>query len=105
MEVVHLKTHPVEMRNAEEHSSGLCAKEVGGYFELELPDFSELYPAALKFQSARAAFRALLQGGTCTHVLMPAYTCDSMIRAADEAVFFIVSPRDTTKLRMQKAPK
>lgn len=55
-------------------------KPIGGYFELELPQvFSEKYPSALKYQSARAAFSALLQRmPNIKRVWMPSYICDTM---------------------------
>lgn len=57
------------------------SKAIGGYFELELPlEKREKYPGALKFQSARAAFYALLQKmQTVRRVFAPAYICDSML--------------------------
>jgi hypothetical protein len=55
-------------------------KAIGGYFELELPQpVAHLYPDALKFQSARAAFYALLNKGKPNRVWMPKYICDSML--------------------------
>jgi hypothetical protein len=55
-------------------------KETGGYFELELPEKDgHLYPEALKFQSARAAFYALLEAGKPKCIWMPKYICDSML--------------------------
>jgi len=65
-----------------------CAKpltEIGGYFGLELPDYGELYADAIKFQSGRAAIRASLECNGITHVLMPAYICDSIIKSAVDA--------------------
>jgi hypothetical protein len=54
-------------------------KAIGGYFELELPPAAaHLYPDALRFQSARAAFYALLNAGKPKRVWMPKYTCDSI---------------------------
>lgn len=57
------------------------SKAIGGYFELELPlEKREKYPEALKFQSARAAFYALLQTTQNVRcVYAPAYICDSML--------------------------
>ena len=55
-------------------------KAIGGYFELELPaPVAHLYPDALRFQSARAAFNALLNTGKPNRVWMPKYICDSML--------------------------
>jgi len=53
---------------------------IGGYFEFELPSSKTyLYSDAVKFQSARAAFYALLEKGKPNRVWMPNYICDSMI--------------------------
>ncbi|NOR69317.1 MAG: hypothetical protein GQ532_06405 [Methylomarinum sp.] len=53
---------------------------IGGYFEFELPvSKTHLYSDAIKFQSARAAFYALLEEGKPNRVWMPNYICDSMI--------------------------
>jgi len=52
---------------------------IGGYFELELPPARPpAFPGALRFQSARAAFFALLQAGRPGRVWMPDYLCESM---------------------------
>lgn len=59
--------------------------EVGGYFELDLPDYGDLYDDVIKFQSARAAVRAVLESNKITHVMMPAYICDSIIKSATDA--------------------
>jgi hypothetical protein len=60
-------------------------KAIGGYFELELPRSAlpEKYPAAIKYQSARAAFLALLRHlPNCKRVWVPYYICDSMLAPA-----------------------
>lgn len=55
-------------------------RAIGGYFELELPaSQGERYPQAQGFQSARAAFLALLLTGKPSRVWVPWYLCDSMI--------------------------
>lgn len=55
------------------------APSIGGYFELELPAPKPfLHPQALRFQSARAAFLALLRTGKPKRVWMPSYICDAM---------------------------
>jgi hypothetical protein len=57
----------------------ILTKAIGGYFELELPPpVAHLYPDSLRFQSARAAFYALLSAGKPKRVWMPKYTCSSM---------------------------
>ncbi len=58
----------------------MISAAIGGYFELELPVVKgEWYAEAYHFQSARAAFLALLLEGHPTRVWMPWYICDSMI--------------------------
>lgn len=55
-------------------------KPIGGYFELDLPARRELpHPGLQGFQSARAAFLALLRAGRPTKVWMPRYICNSML--------------------------
>ncbi len=55
-------------------------KAIGGYFELELPkENKNPYESALKFQSARASFYALLLFTKPQRVWMPYYICDSML--------------------------
>jgi len=74
-------------------------KAIGGYFELELPQgFVEKYPGALGYQSARAAFMALLQNSPAiTRVWMPYYICDSMVSpvlaAGKELAFYRIDQR------------
>lgn len=55
-------------------------KAIGGYFELELPlQQKQPYPDSIRFQSAHAAFYALLVEGKPNRVWMPTYICDSML--------------------------
>lgn len=55
-------------------------KAIGGYFELELPAGGPSpYPGAFTFQSARAAFCALLRAGRPNRVWVPRYICDAML--------------------------
>jgi len=55
-------------------------RAIGGYFELELPPARrEYHQNALRFQSARAAFIAMLLAGKPNAVWMPWYICESMI--------------------------
>lgn len=64
-------------------------KAIGGYFELGLPKSNSENPHknAIKFQSARAAFRALLKQKKPTKVWMPKYICNAMIQPLlDESV-------------------
>lgn len=63
---------------------GLCKLSqdtaIGGYFQLELPSENTGYhQSAQLYQSARAAFRALLQAGRPTRVFIPKYICDAII--------------------------
>lgn len=55
--------------------------EIGGYFGLDLPCYQDLYPDALKYQSGRAAIRAVLECAGVERVMVPAYVCDSVIKA------------------------
>lgn len=53
---------------------------IGGYFGLELsPGYGELYPRAQRFQSARAAFLALLMACRPRRLWMPWYNCETML--------------------------
>jgi hypothetical protein len=56
------------------------ADAIGGYLELELPRAGAgPHPDALAFQSARAAFRALLEAGRPSAVWIPRYQCGSLL--------------------------
>lgn len=56
------------------------AAGIGGYFELELPAARPILHGHLqRFQSARAAFYALLQAGRPTKVWMPRLICNAML--------------------------
>lgn len=56
------------------------ARPIGGYFELELPKTGKFpYPDAFKYQSARAAFLALLRARMPKRVWLPKYICDAML--------------------------
>jgi hypothetical protein len=60
-------------------SAVLSSRAMGGYFELELsPARLSLHEDALRFQSARAAFLALLRAVRPTAVWLPWYICDAM---------------------------
>ncbi|HWW03843.1 hypothetical protein [Collimonas sp.] len=66
------------MRNINSTAS-TGATAIGGYLELELPQaVHRLYPDALRFQSARAAFHALLLVGKPKRVWLPKYICNAM---------------------------
>ncbi|MHB1299237.1 MAG: hypothetical protein ACYCY8_00020 [Burkholderiales bacterium] len=75
------------------NSSQAPQQPIGGYFELELPLQHQLrYPDALRFQSARAGFYALLLAGKPKRIWMPKYICDVMLppitSAKVETVFY-----------------
>jgi hypothetical protein len=60
--------------------------EIGGFFELSLPDFGDHFPSFfLKVQSARSALRAVLEASDFARVLVPAYVCNSVIRAISDS--------------------
>lgn len=59
--------------------------EIGGYFGLDIPDYGDLYPDSIKFQSGRAAMRAVLECNGIKRVMMPAYNCGSIHKAAVDA--------------------
>lgn len=59
--------------------------EIGGYFGLAMPDHGDQFPGAIKFQSARAAIRAVLEGVAAKLVLLPDYICNSVIKAAADS--------------------
>jgi hypothetical protein len=70
-------------------------KAMGGYFELALPDRTHgTYSAALKYQSARSAFLALLRTCRPQRVWLPTYLCDAMLapvrHAGIELCFYAV---------------
>lgn len=61
-------------------------KALGGYFELEIPAGGGMYyPDALKYQSARSAFYALLLYCKPKRVWMPYYICDTMLAPLEKA--------------------
>lgn len=71
---------------------------IGGYFELELPARHGLpHSLATRFQSARAAFSALLQAYRPERVWLPKYICNAMAdplrSAAVECVWYDVDDR------------
>jgi hypothetical protein len=56
------------------------AGAIGGYFEIELPPKrAPVHGDAIRFQSARAAFLALLCHRRPSRVWMPTYICDAML--------------------------
>ena len=64
----------------------MSAGAIGGYFELELPHTkTQVFPDALRFQSGRSAFLALLRAAKPARVWMPRYLCDTMYVPLHEA--------------------
>lgn len=64
----------------------MMVNPIGGYFELELPrGRTQVYPGALRFQSGRSAFLALLRAARPNRVWMPRYLCDTMNAPLREA--------------------
>jgi hypothetical protein len=61
----------------------LAIEPIGGYLGLDTPRSTAIpYPQALKFQSARAALKALLAHGAPSRIWVPRYVCDSVLEAA-----------------------
>ncbi|MFM0130897.1 hypothetical protein [Paraburkholderia sediminicola] len=77
-------------------------RAIGGYFELELPPAgSTLHDGALRFQSSRAAFLALLRSLRPDAVWMPWYICDAMIEPLRMAGTVVKRYRLDSDLRVQ----
>jgi len=55
--------------------------EIGGYLELDLPNYGDPFPNSLKFQSGRAALRAALEYANIKIVFLPVYICDAVVQA------------------------
>lgn len=55
--------------------------EIGGYFGLDLPDYGDPFPNSAKYQSGRAALRAVLEYAGIKRVFLPVYICNSVIQA------------------------
>lgn len=71
---------------ADNSSSPAGTRAIGGYFELEAAGGNgELYPDAIRFQSARAGFEALLCQAKPRRIWMPRFNCGSMFEAAEAA--------------------
>lgn len=54
-------------------------KEIGGYFELELPKKAEFHRQAFRINNGRNAFRYILKANKPSKVFIPAYICDSIL--------------------------
>ena len=66
-------------------SESMPLKAIGGYFELELASDSTPYHQNMQlYQSARAAFRSLLQARRPRKVFIPSYICDAMLSPLQE---------------------
>lgn len=82
-------------------------RAIGGYFELALPFSKPYYPDALTFQSARAAFLALLRAGAPRRVWMPSYICDAMLApitlAGAECLFYQIDEQFEVSDRVELA--
>lgn len=59
--------------------------EVGGYLSLDFPDFGDPFPTALKFQSARAGLRYLVELTKTKHVFLPIFICNAVVKAVSDA--------------------
>lgn len=58
---------------------------IGGYFELELPRYGAPYhESAYRYQSARAAFRAIVTAHRPAKIWMPKYICNAMLLPLEE---------------------
>lgn len=82
---------------------------IGGYFELELPVGSgSLYPEAIKYQSARSAFYAVLDHCKPKRVWVPYYICDTMLAPLEqlgvETVFYSLNRDFTIAENIELAP-
>lgn len=77
---------------------------IGGYLELELPrGGTEFHRGALRFQSSRAAFLALLRTCRPTAVWMPWYICESMVEPVMMAGIPIKRYEIDERLRIKSA--
>ena len=54
-------------------------KSIGGYFELELPTFSEYHENAIALNSGRFCLEYILRCKNYTKVFVPYFTCDTVI--------------------------
>ena len=55
-------------------------KELGGYFEFELPKMAEFHKGAVRLNSGRNALEYILLAKSYTKVYIPFYTCDAVLR-------------------------
>ncbi len=54
-------------------------KEIGGFFQLELPQEREYYSDCIRLNTARNAFEYLIRARNYIKIYLPKYMCDSMI--------------------------
>lgn len=54
-------------------------REIGGYFELELPSLTEYHEDAIRLNTARNAFEYLLQHTGFSKIFIPFFTCDAVL--------------------------
>ena len=54
-------------------------KEIGGYFELELPILQEFHPEAIALNSGRLCLEYILRYRKYSKIYVPYFTCDSAI--------------------------
>ncbi|MBU3014056.1 hypothetical protein KO488_04755 [Poseidonibacter lekithochrous] len=59
-------------------------KEIGGYFELELPNGDEYHNNLMKLNSGRSCFKYILKAQKPNKVYIPNYICDSVIEPLEE---------------------
>jgi len=59
-------------------------KEIGGYFELELPQKEEHHKNGISLNSARNAFKYILQAQAVLKVYLPTFICNSMLEPLEE---------------------
>jgi hypothetical protein len=79
----------------------LTRNAIGGYMEIDLAERGTArYPQATAFQSARAAFCALLHAGKPERIWMPRLICDSMVAPAAAAGVEVAFYELTADLRV-----
>lgn len=59
-------------------------KNIGGFFELELSNYTNLEDNAIALWCGRASFRLLLECIKPSKVYMPFYTCDSLLKPLEK---------------------
>jgi hypothetical protein len=59
-------------------------KELGGYFEFELPKKTEFHKDAVRLNSGRNALEYILLAKNYTKVYIPFYTCDAVLHSIEK---------------------